>query len=264
MTGYGIATPMGSPWRDKISLAILELQEKGEIQMLYDKWWKNSSDICTPNKAKESSKANALGVDNIGGVFVVLLCGLAFAVLIAILEFCYNSRRQSQNLMYVDNMCIGGNNTGICRGGNCTRHGKHNNINEATMFSQNQSLFTDMTEELCFAFRCQGSRQRPAFRRYCSKCQQLQQNSNQSQQKHILPAPHATLSPPPPPRTSQMLISKHNYHCVAPETLELQELNRKTYSATLLQNVGQCCDVSDVMNIPTQRHVNLQEDSFSQ
>ncbi|KAG9432489.1 glutamate receptor ionotropic, kainate 2-like isoform X3 [Apis mellifera carnica] len=26
--GYGIATPMGSPWRDKISLAILELQEK--------------------------------------------------------------------------------------------------------------------------------------------------------------------------------------------------------------------------------------------
>lgn len=28
--GYGIATPKGSPWRDKISLAILELQEKGE------------------------------------------------------------------------------------------------------------------------------------------------------------------------------------------------------------------------------------------
>lgn len=29
--GYGIATPKGSPWRDKISLAILELQEKGEL-----------------------------------------------------------------------------------------------------------------------------------------------------------------------------------------------------------------------------------------
>jgi len=39
-SGYGIATPKGSPWRDKISLAILELQEKGDIQMLYDKWWK--------------------------------------------------------------------------------------------------------------------------------------------------------------------------------------------------------------------------------
>ena len=30
----------GSPWRDKISLAILHLQEKGVIRMLYDRWWK--------------------------------------------------------------------------------------------------------------------------------------------------------------------------------------------------------------------------------
>ncbi|XP_026678348.1 glutamate receptor ionotropic, kainate 2-like [Diaphorina citri] len=44
--GYGIATPKGSPWRDRISLAILELQEKGTIQMLYDKWWKNTGDVC--------------------------------------------------------------------------------------------------------------------------------------------------------------------------------------------------------------------------
>lgn len=32
--GYGVATPKGSPWRDKISLAILELQEKGELACL--------------------------------------------------------------------------------------------------------------------------------------------------------------------------------------------------------------------------------------
>ncbi|ENN75661.1 hypothetical protein YQE_07839, partial [Dendroctonus ponderosae] len=74
--GYGIATPMGSPWRDKISLAILELQEKGEIQML----WKNTGETCTRNDKGKESKANSLGVDNIGGIFVVLLCGLAFAV----------------------------------------------------------------------------------------------------------------------------------------------------------------------------------------
>lgn len=30
-----------------------------------------------------------------GGVFVVLLCGLAFAVLVAIFEFCYNSKRNA-------------------------------------------------------------------------------------------------------------------------------------------------------------------------
>ncbi|GFG36474.1 hypothetical protein Cfor_11813 [Coptotermes formosanus] len=27
-----------------------------------------------------------------------------------------------------------------------------------------------MTEELCFALRCHGSRQRPALKRQCSKC----------------------------------------------------------------------------------------------
>lgn len=62
--GYGIATWKGSPWRDRISLAILELQEKGVIQILYDKWWKNTGDVC--NRDGKDSKANPLGVQNIG------------------------------------------------------------------------------------------------------------------------------------------------------------------------------------------------------
>ncbi|XP_044759054.1 glutamate receptor ionotropic, kainate 2 isoform X5 [Coccinella septempunctata] len=135
--GYGIATPMGSPWRDKISLAILELQEKGEIQMLYDKWWKNTGDTCQRNDKGKESKANSLGVDNIGGVFVVLMCGLAFAVMVAICEFCYNSKK--------------------------------NSIREKRMTNQ-QSLCSEMGGELCFAMQCRGSRQRPALRRECSKC----------------------------------------------------------------------------------------------
>lgn len=64
--------------------------------MLYDKWWKNPGDTCTRNEKGKESKANALGVDNIGGVFVVLLCGLAVAVIVAIFEFCYNSKRNTQ------------------------------------------------------------------------------------------------------------------------------------------------------------------------
>lgn len=56
----------GSPWRDKISLAILELQEKGVIQILYDKWWKNTGDVCNRDDKSKESKANALGVENIG------------------------------------------------------------------------------------------------------------------------------------------------------------------------------------------------------
>jgi hypothetical protein len=56
----------GSPWRDKISLAILELQEKGVIQILYDKWWKNTGDVCNRDDKSKESKANALGIENIG------------------------------------------------------------------------------------------------------------------------------------------------------------------------------------------------------
>lgn len=61
-----IVIDIGSPWRDKISLAILELQEKGVIQILYDKWWKNTGDVCNRDDKNKESKANALGVENIG------------------------------------------------------------------------------------------------------------------------------------------------------------------------------------------------------
>ncbi|XP_043863079.1 uncharacterized protein LOC6585822 isoform X8 [Drosophila mojavensis] len=71
--GYGIATPKGSPWRDKISLAILELQEKGIIQILYDKWWKNTGDVCNRDDKSKESKANALGVENIDQPTLILL-----------------------------------------------------------------------------------------------------------------------------------------------------------------------------------------------
>ena len=175
-----IATPKGSLWRDRISLAILDLQERGEIQMLYDKWWKNTGkiivfllsfliflflfflsfmyfsyfpylvktptnfystigNICPRDEKNKESKANALGVENIGGVFVVLLCGLAFAVLIAIVEFCYKSK-------------------------------KENFTDPLNLLTKNHSFCSEMTEEFCFAMSCRGSRQRSALKRNCSEC----------------------------------------------------------------------------------------------
>lgn len=71
---------------------ILDLQEKGVIQLLYNKWWKNPASCIREDKNKEG-KANALGVDNIGGVFVVLLAGLVIAILVAFIEFLCNHKR---------------------------------------------------------------------------------------------------------------------------------------------------------------------------
>lgn len=36
---YGFVIPMNSPWRTKINRALLELQESGEYQRIYDKWF---------------------------------------------------------------------------------------------------------------------------------------------------------------------------------------------------------------------------------
>ncbi|XP_012276449.1 glutamate receptor ionotropic, kainate 2 [Orussus abietinus] len=155
--GYGIATPMGSPWRDKISLAILELQEKGEIQMLYDKWWKSPGDTCTRTEKGKESKANALGVDNIGGVFVVLLCGLAFAVLIAIFEFCYNSKRSApaERQRATAPPTCSGSLQGIPQ------------VSQQHQQHHQESLCSEMARELCLALRCHASSRR---RRACEKC----------------------------------------------------------------------------------------------
>ena len=75
----------------------MDLQEKGVIQMLYNKWWKSPGITCSRDDKNKDGKANALGVDNIGGVFVVLMCGLAVAVLTAIGEFCWNSKKSAQS-----------------------------------------------------------------------------------------------------------------------------------------------------------------------
>ena len=61
--------------------------------MLYNKWWskEKSSMECPRGVMEDLSKASALNIVNIGGVFVVLLCGLAMAVLVSLLEslFCF-------------------------------------------------------------------------------------------------------------------------------------------------------------------------------
>lgn len=174
---------MGSPWRDKISLAILELQEKGEIQILYDKWWKSPKDVCSQKKSKGKNKANSLGVDNIGGVFVVLLCGLAFAVLVAILEFCHSSKTHHDSVPNLDDIHL---KTFNCERNYLEPSDSNHQMSEYQYKNeviQRQSLFTDMTDELCFAIRCKGSRQRTALKHKCEKCYQIQQQLILSQRQ---------------------------------------------------------------------------------
>lgn len=81
----------GSPYRDKITIAILQLQEEGKLHMMKEKWWRGNG--CPEEESKEAS---ALGVQNIGGIFIVLAAGLVLSVFVAVGEVLYKSKENAQ------------------------------------------------------------------------------------------------------------------------------------------------------------------------
>lgn len=92
--GYGIATKKDSPYRTPLSQAILQLQESGVLHTLKDRWWKQKrgGGACS-DESKKGSAVNELSLGNVGGVFVVLLGGLAFSLLMALCEFMWRARK---------------------------------------------------------------------------------------------------------------------------------------------------------------------------
>ncbi|XP_040437465.1 LOW QUALITY PROTEIN: glutamate receptor ionotropic, kainate 5-like [Falco naumanni] len=90
--GYGIGMPLGSPFRDEITLAILQLQENNRLEILKRKWWEGGH--CPK---EEDHRAKGLGMENIGGIFVVLVCGLIVAIFVAVMEFIWSTRRSAES-----------------------------------------------------------------------------------------------------------------------------------------------------------------------
>ncbi|XP_056142057.1 glutamate receptor ionotropic, kainate 3 [Lampris incognitus] len=89
--GYGIGTPLGSPYRDKITIAILSILEDGRLHVLKEKWWSGSS--CLDEERRETGP---MGIQNLGGIFIVLASGLVLSVFVAIAEFIYKLRKTAE------------------------------------------------------------------------------------------------------------------------------------------------------------------------
>ncbi|XP_060107794.1 LOW QUALITY PROTEIN: glutamate receptor ionotropic, kainate 4 [Heteronotia binoei] len=90
--GYGIGMPVGSVFRDEFDLAILQLQENNRLEILKRKWWEGGK--CPK---EEDHRAKGLGMENIGGIFVVLICGLIVAIFMAMLEFLWSLRHSEHS-----------------------------------------------------------------------------------------------------------------------------------------------------------------------
>ncbi|XP_066493833.1 probable glutamate receptor [Tiliqua scincoides] len=88
--GFGIATPQGSSWTNKLSVAILKLGESGDLDYLRSKWWESS---CSND---DHDKWSPLEPQALGGIFLVLALGLALGMIIAVVELSKKSRRAAE------------------------------------------------------------------------------------------------------------------------------------------------------------------------
>lgn len=154
------------------------LKERSVIRWYQDKWWTfyrppPQNDLYCNREYKKDTTASALGVDSIGGIFLVLGIGLAISVVVALFEFCWNTK-------------------------------KHASSDQVT-------LCTEMTEEAKFAFTCRGQnlRQRPELIRHCEMCALSAQRSRSETPLPIrgpTTPPSPPLPPPPPPPHTCHLI----------------------------------------------------------
>nr|XP_040224852.2 glutamate receptor 1-like isoform X1 [Anopheles coluzzii]XP_040224855.2 glutamate receptor 1-like isoform X1 [Anopheles coluzzii] len=93
--GFGIATPLGSPLRDPINLAVLSLKENGELTKLVNKWWFDRTEC--KHYDKQDASRNELSLSNVAGIFYILIGGLLVALAVALVEFCMKSSNRSSN-----------------------------------------------------------------------------------------------------------------------------------------------------------------------
>ena len=119
--GYGIATSLQSPLSYYLNLAILQLQETGEIDRIYNKWWldgatcptagadkvkvieqqkmkwlvltiNNNLSLSCVKQSNESIVDGQLSTESICGLFVLLVALMAVGILVAIVEVVVKSR----------------------------------------------------------------------------------------------------------------------------------------------------------------------------
>lgn len=76
----------------------MRLQENQVIDELYTKWWKKEKggDKCTEEEGSPAGKAAELGVDNVGGVFVVLMGGVIVGFFVSLCEFMWKARKNAK------------------------------------------------------------------------------------------------------------------------------------------------------------------------
>ncbi|XP_063955123.1 glutamate receptor 2-like [Lytechinus pictus] len=90
--GIGVARDL-TLLRDELTLAILQLGEDGVLDNLKKKWWYDKGE-CDP-QSQAMDQASALSLSNVAGIFYILVVGMGVAIGVALTEFYWRTRSQS-------------------------------------------------------------------------------------------------------------------------------------------------------------------------
>ena len=77
----------GSEYRETLNNAILRLGQLGKLELFKKTWWvDNYNEGRCSEIPKAESKQEALHLSHIGGIFILLLAGLALSLIVALIE----------------------------------------------------------------------------------------------------------------------------------------------------------------------------------
>lgn len=82
-----------SQYRQEMNKAILDLKEKGVLKALQKKWWTPGKSPCEEDEAADGTEP--MGLNHVGGVFIVLVIGIFISLFLGFLEFLWAVRQTS-------------------------------------------------------------------------------------------------------------------------------------------------------------------------
>ncbi|GFR57461.1 glutamate receptor 8 [Elysia marginata] len=86
--GFGIGVPPGASYLDQLSMAILRLSDRGVLENIQRKWWDISS---CPDLSGGADETSSLQLDNVAGVFFIVVGGIFLASFVCLAKYCFPS-----------------------------------------------------------------------------------------------------------------------------------------------------------------------------
>ncbi|CAG5131286.1 unnamed protein product, partial [Candidula unifasciata] len=93
--GFGIGVPPGATYREELSMAILRLSDQGRLHEIETKWWDTRN--CPDLTKTATDETSSLQIDNVAGVFFILIGGIIIAAIVCLGEYFAHAMIRASN-----------------------------------------------------------------------------------------------------------------------------------------------------------------------